>query len=203
MITSPLTRRPSRTLRETSVSEEIRFVHGRVHEICGPARRTLALRVAAALTGPILWLRPGWERDQIAADGMAAGLNPARLVFVAARRSEDLQWCVEEALRSGAAPIVIAECSEPPGLTPVRRLHLAAEAGGSGMVILLLTPETGGAQGVETRWHAAPAHDSPEESRWTLTRLRARMAPPRSFALTEPFWPGPRTSDPVAHAAAG
>lgn len=186
-----LTRRPTRAssgsaLSETTLADGIAFAHGRVHEICGPARRTLATLIAARLDGPVLWIRPGWERDRVAAEGLAAHLNPARVVFVDAKRAEDALWCAEEALRSAAAPVLVIELGEPPALTPVRRLHLASEAHAVPALPLLLTPGDGGAQGVESRWHIAPAH-GPGRTQWTLTRLRARLNPPASWplALTE------------------
>lgn len=175
--------RPSRPAI-TALTEQIALVHGRVHELCGPARKSLALRIAARTSGPILWLRPSWDGAQINADGMAPHINPARIVFARAKRAEDILWCAEEALRAAAAPLIIAELAEPPALTPIRRLHLAAETTRTPPLILLLTPEDGGAQGVETRWHIAPRH-GPAETSWSLTRLRARMAPPAHFSYSE------------------
>lgn len=179
-----LTRTHTRPAPETTLTGPISFIHGRVHEICGPSRRSLAILLAARQTGPILWIRPSWARTLVNAQGMATALNPARMVFADAPSTEDIQWCAEEALRSGAAPTVIIETTAPPGLTPIRRLHLAAQAANTPCLSLLLTPEGGGAQGVETRWHIAPAH-RPGLRNWALTRLRARMAPPASWALQD------------------
>jgi protein ImuA len=47
---------------------------------------------------------------------------------------------------------------------------------------LLLTPDVGGAPGIETRWALHPAH-RPNTQRWTLDQLRARMAPPRDWLM--------------------
>lgn len=178
-----LTRHPVKPIPEISVETGIEFCLGRVHEICGPARRILALRIAAKMDGPVLWIRPAWERVQLQADGIARFINPGRIVFVDARRAEDVLWSMEEAARSGAVPLVIGEIATPPGLTPIRRLHLAAETTPTPPMVLMLTPEEGGAQGVETRWHIAPSHRD-GSSLWNLTRLRARLAPPKSFCLT-------------------
>jgi protein ImuA len=102
---------------------------------------------------------------------------------------------MEEALRSGTAPLVVAEVLSPPGLTPIRRLHLAAEAGSQAAhrdgttapIGLILLPGQGGAQGVESRWHMTPRPSRSllwsDEGAWTLTRLRARLAPPAAWAL--------------------
>lgn len=161
---------------------------GRAHEAAGPSRELFALLVAAATEGMVLWLRPRWERSRLTGDGIAPLVDPGRLVIGRVRSPLDALWCAEEALRSGAAPLVVAELADPPALTPVRRLHLAAEAGARAAappVCLLLTPGEGGAQGVETRWHLAPlpgwAADG--RARWRLSRTRARAEPPAAWMM--------------------
>ena len=159
------------------------LVRGRVHEFCGPARRTLAAMVLGESTGAVIWISPGWQAERLFPDGLRAFAEPGRLILAQARHPDDLLWAMEEALRSGAAPLVVADLPTPPGLTPVRRLHLATEAGAEAARLpplgLLLTPGAGGAQGVESRWSltSAPAGG------WHLTRLRARLEPPAAWQL--------------------
>lgn len=157
---------------------------GRVHEACGPARHRLALWLAAQTTGPILWIAPEWGADQLNPCGVMPFVEPARLILVHPKRAEDVLWSMEEVLRSGAASLAVADLPGLPALTPVRRMHLAAEnggkAGGPVPLGLLLTPGMGGAQGVETRWHLAPDHKATPGA-WQLRRLRARMAPEQGW----------------------
>jgi protein ImuA len=165
---------------------EIALAVGRVHEGCGPARRTFALWLAARTVGPVLWISASWEADQPNPDGVRPLVDPGRLLFVHPRRAVDLLWCTEEALRSGAVPLVIVDLPAAPALTPVRRLLLAAGsaagAGGTAPLGLLLTPGDGGARGVESRWHLAPAHE-PGIRAWRLQRRRARTLPPRAWTV--------------------
>jgi len=158
----------------------------RVHEGCGPARQLLALLVARATRGPVLWIRPEWDGDQLNPDGVHQWIDPARLITLSARRPDDLLWSAEEGLRAGAVELVVAELPTPPALTPVRRLHLAAQTGAAegncAPLGLLLTQGSGGAQGVESRWSLAP-HHAAERSEWTLQRLRARTAPPKAWQV--------------------
>ncbi|MEX0303824.1 MAG: ImuA family protein [Leisingera sp.] len=222
MPTHLLARRRHKPRPALSPMEGIALEHGRVHEACGPARHSFALWLAAAAPGPVLWLAPPQGGRQLNPDGMAAFASPARFLFISAASTTDLLWTMEEALRSGAAALVVAELPEPPAMTPVRRLHLAAEAGGRfgpAPLGLLLTPGDGGAQGIESRWHLAPArystaHDAlPGTSRaappacWTLQRLRARTLPPREWQVTRtasggslaacPAPAGPNTATPL------
>ncbi|AHM02519.1 hypothetical protein roselon_00052 [Roseibacterium elongatum DSM 19469] len=198
---------------------------GRTHELCGPARRRLALWVARATAGPVMWIRPAWHPDRLHMAGVSQDIAPDRLLFVEAARPADLLWSMEEALRSGAVPLVVGDFPDPPALTPVRRLHLAAEAGaaatGRAPLALLLTPGEGGAPGIETRWRLEPAHTTPDHAEWSLKRLRARHAPPATWrirrganttpeiasragtdapAQSQPPMSGPRASCPVSPA---
>ncbi|SHJ66157.1 protein ImuA [Palleronia salina] len=168
-----------------AIAGDLRLAAGRVHELCGISRRMLALAIAARATGPVLWIAPGHVTVQPNPCGFAPWLDPARLLHVRADHDRDLLWVMEESLRSGAAPTVVADLPGPPGLTAVRRLHLAAETGSkdgaAAPLGLLMTPD-GGAPGVETRWQMTPDFDG-DGAGWRLDRQRARTAPPRSDRL--------------------
>ncbi|MEP2714989.1 hypothetical protein [Pseudophaeobacter sp.] len=173
--------------RGAAITPAITLERGRAHEACGPARRSFALWLAASTQGPVLWITPQWQPVTLNPDGMMDFADPARFLFVAAPRREDQLWAIEEALRSGAAPLVVADLEEPPAMTPVRRLHLAAEQGGSlgvAPLALLLTPGSGGAAGIESRWHMSPAHQGRQRI-WQLDRLRARTQPPACWRLQQ------------------
>jgi protein ImuA len=154
---------------------------GRVHEICGPARRTFAAMLAARTTGEVVWIVPAHDSAMLCPQGLGGFLCPGRVLLVRPRRPVDALWAAEEALRTAGAVLgaVVVECAEPPMLTPVRRLQLAAERGGGQAPCLVLTPEDGGAAGAESRWHAA----SLPSGGWRIERRRARMAPPAAFVL--------------------
>lgn len=167
---------------------DLTLERARVHEFCGLARRRLALAVAAGLQGPVFWIRPAWMPGGLNAQGVQALIDPSRLTFLSAKRPEDLLWCMEEVLRAGLVPLVVADLPQPPGLTAVRRLHLAGETGaGAGKTTplgVLLTPDAGGAPGAETRWSLTPAHGPGGQENWRLERLRARMEPEKSWTLS-------------------
>lgn len=178
-----------------SVTAGMALARGRVHELCGRARQTLALAVAGACgSGTVVWILPGWTQERLNGEGITQWIDPGRLLLVQPDRVDDVLWAMEEALRAGVAPIVVAEVPDPPALTPVRRLHLAAEAGcGRGLckpIGLILTPGEGGAAGIESRWRLDAQHDAPVSMTWQLSCLRDRMAP----SCTEPAY-GARSAE--------
>ncbi len=166
--------------------DDLSLTYARAHEFCGPSRRTLALLAAQNTDGHIFWIHSHWETDRLLGDGICPWIDPTRITFAMPKRLEDILWCVEEVLRAGCVPLVIAELPDPPPLTPIRRLHLAAETGAQrrkvNPIALILTPGDGGAAGVETRWHLSPQHKADHDG-WMLQRRRARMAPPAAWAM--------------------
>lgn len=165
---------------------DLRLARGRVHEAHGGARHTLALMLAGAMAGPLFWVAPAWTPERLYPPGLAnIGVNPGRITFVHARHATDILWTLEEILRSGAVGLVVGDLPGPPGLTPMRRMQLAAEAGAAAgrtpPLGLILTPE-GGAAGAESRWKMTPDH-APEQRGWQLTRERARSDPPATWRV--------------------
>jgi len=170
------------------------LARGRVHELTGPARRTLAalLAGAAQAEGPVLWLRANWRMERLCPQGMRGLADPGALITLDCPRAGDILWCMEEALRAGCVALVIAEIIAPPDLRQLRRLHLAAAEGlarnrraTQGAIAplgLLVGDDTADSRvaGVESRWalHPLPAADI-----WRLERLHARTLPPAQWHL--------------------
>ncbi|SIS69441.1 protein ImuA [Roseivivax lentus] len=191
-----LRRAPAKVPPAIALTPDIALREGRVHEICGGSRVHFALALAGRTDGPVLWIGPpgGSGLNPCGLHGLC---DPARLLFVAAPREIDRLWALEETLRAGAVALAVADLTEAPGLTPVRRLQLAAEAGSTREARptgLILTPGAGGAAGIESRWHSMPDH-GPGRQRWQVARPRARMAPPAAWTLTRTD--GQYRSDPA------
>ncbi|WP_412509016.1 hypothetical protein, partial [Roseovarius sp. SYSU LYC5161] len=144
-MTAPILARNAPSRPALPVLGDVRLPLARLHEVCGPARHVLAMLVAAAMRGPVFWIAPAGRADGLNPEGMVPFTAPQRFTFVSPDRPEDVLWTLEETLRSGVVPLVVGDLPAPPPLTPVRRLHLAAEAGaaegGQDMPLgLVLTP---------------------------------------------------------------
>jgi protein ImuA len=130
----------------------------RVHEATGRGRLAFALALAGGLSGPVLWVQDARGRDTLYAPGLAAFLDPARIVVARPTGPLPVLQAAEEALRSGAVPLVVAELAEAPDLTASRRLQLAAGTGG-GRGFCLVPGERLRTNAAETRWRAEPVPD--------------------------------------------
>lgn len=168
---------------------------GRLHEVLpaapgdGAAATGFTLACVARLAPRQAWL---WIRQDLAGretgepygPGLAAfGLDPARLVLVAAADARGVLRIAEEALRSPSLGAVLVEPWGDPralDLTATRRLLLTAEA--SGVTALLLRSGAQAAPaGAATRWRVAagPSATGPGGSlgwpTFHLTLMRCRQ----------------------------
>lgn len=180
----PLTRGPLKERPGIVLMDGAELAYGRAHEAIGNSRRLFALWLASKLEGPVFWIVPRWSVMGLNPEGVADFIEPQRLTMLRAPKEEDILWCMEEALGSGGVPLVVGEPSQPPALTPVRRLHMAAERTSAKPIGLILSSYLRGAQGVETRWRmdACMTMDL-DDPLWTLSRTRARTAPPKTWHL--------------------
>jgi len=159
---------------------------GRVAAHDGAALGFTAFLLGRLGPGTLLWCRqPAGGDAPLYAPSLAAWIDPARLLMVAARREEDLFWAMEEGLRTPGIAAVVGEtrAADP---TAGRRLALASEK--SGVPALLLRPQPGPVQSVcATRWRVASA-PSPDlcRVRWQVELRRNRFGMPS--AEETPCW---------------
>ncbi|MGR3722395.1 ImuA family protein [Abyssibius alkaniclasticus] len=154
---------------------------GRTHESCGPGATGFALALAGQGadqgSGAVMWVRPGWDGSALNPVGFGAYLDPQRLLLARPKTHAETLAVAEEALRSGAVPLVVVELNAAIDLTSGRRLQLAAEAGKS--TGLCLIPEAMGSNAAETRWHCAPLFDADAGAadstlqRWALIKNKS------------------------------
>ncbi len=165
-------------------------------------------RLMAVERGRVLWVS---RHSDLYMPGLVSlGLDPARLLLVQARDSDEIAWAMEEGLR---CPSLAAVVGETEGLSRQagRRLQLAAEQGGVTAFALgrrLRPRRDAGPSAAATRWRvsAAPAArrggpgfptaDFPTANfasdevvagwgapRWRLELLRCRGAAPAAWLL--------------------
>jgi protein ImuA len=126
----------------------------------------------------ILWASLG--AGDLYPPGLAAfGLDPARLLLLAAPGPADLLWALEEALRCPALGAVLGEV-ERLDLTAGRRLQLAASAGGvTGFLLARRAREPASVSAAALRWRVA----SLPGGRWRVELLRRRGGRPGAWIL--------------------
>jgi len=175
---------------------------GILHEIAAAREAEIAaacgfaLLLAARTAGPVIWIAEDmalYESGTPYGPGLDdLGLHPERFIMVAAPKSRDVLWAVEETLSCRGMGAVIGEIRQASlDLTATRRLSLAA--GRCGAVALLLRSAPGrDASAAATRWivKAVPSQAKPRAMtlgpgppRFALSLVRNRRGPPGSWVL--------------------
>ncbi|NRA28680.1 MAG: hypothetical protein HRU11_00345 [Parvularculaceae bacterium] len=113
----------------------------------------------------------------------ALGKAPPACFFVEPSKPDHALWVAEEAIKSRAVSLVLAE-TPLPSFTASRRLSLASEQWGT-PAILLLPHSAKGTSAAQARWRVAAAPSAPNlydpqapgEPLWQVTLERCRAAP--------------------------
>jgi protein ImuA len=206
---------------------------GALHEVAGSgpeiehgaAATLFVAALLARMRGPVLWVMQQADLFAPALAGM--GLSPRRVLHVEAGSAVLL--AMEEGLRHPGLAGVVGEVGGRLGLTPSRRLHLAAEATGTIAFALRRSrvfddPALAEPSAAITRWRvgsvpsAPPLRDWPDTPglgppRWRLDLVRVRGGMPGSwivegaqdasgrFALVANLADGPAAAPSIARAA--
>ncbi|MSO53615.1 MAG: hypothetical protein EXQ90_00540 [Rhodospirillales bacterium] len=162
-----------------------------IHEILGSdgASWGFVAGTAARLAGDggaILWCRRG---EELYGPGLAAfGIDLKRLVVIRTRTATETLWAMEEGLRSSSLAVAIGETFTVPPIA-LRRLQLAAEAGGVTGLLLRPTATAAATSPALTRWKisAAPtmarARTAKGTSVWRIDLLRCRGGVPAAWIV--------------------
>jgi len=170
------------------------FPRGALHEIsaAGEAHLAAAAGFALAVSSRAARKSTVWIAEDMAlaesgapyGPGLDAfGLMPERLLTVAAARTRDLLWAMEEALRCRAVAAVIGELrhGEIDGVA-VRRLSLAASESGA-LALLLRAAPADDASTATTRWIVGAAPSATERPRFAVELVRNRRGPLGAWIL--------------------
>ena len=144
---------------------------------------------------PVLWCASTGDASELGAPYGAGlgllGLDPGRLIVVEPAKTSETLWALEEGLKASGLALVFGQLPSI-GLTPARRLALAA-AHGRTPCLLLTHPRAPPAAATSTRWRIAPAPSAanPLDSgapgaarfRVTLERCRGRPAAEQSASF--------------------
>ena len=119
----------------------------------------------------------------------ALGLDVGRLILVETKTDKEALWAIEEALRSGVRPALVAGAIEKGvDLTQSRRLNLAAAMDATPLV-LLRGARASGSSAALTRWRIAPAPAARDRFgafaawRWHVALERCRNGRPGEWLI--------------------
>lgn len=157
----------------------------------------LTLRRLADLSErrPLLWCRLAREEQEygrLYGHGLESlGLTRNRFLTVTLKKPAALLWTMEEALKSGALALVIADANpKQTDLTATRRLSLAAHSGKSAGLLVFSKPQPGPTAS-HTSWRTAtsksrgPPYDmqAPGDPAWDIELTRVRGGRPGAWTV--------------------
>lgn len=158
---------------QTRFSDVFPLKSGRAHEVTGPGSVAFAAMVCGQANKDTFWFVESWIADELNPNGLSPYCDPKRLLIGRCPSAIDMMASAEDALRSGAVSMVVAELNKPLTLTAGRRLQLAAKAGNA--TGLFIIPKDAGSNSAETRWHCSATFDQEDSTlhQWQLIKNKS------------------------------
>jgi hypothetical protein len=107
-----------------------------MHEIYGPTAVGLTSMIASFTTGKIIWIRSKNQLRQLDPNGIIGVKNNINRYINVFSESKNILWATEQAARSAACNVVIAELPQSPDFVSSRRLQLIAREQGTLVIAL-------------------------------------------------------------------
>ncbi|MEM9138369.1 MAG: hypothetical protein AAGB15_00935 [Pseudomonadota bacterium] len=145
------------------------LVSGRVHEATGLGRHAFAWALAAELSGAVIWVQDAKTAERPYPPGVRDLADPAALIMVQPSGALPVLQAIEEALRAGAASLVVGVLERAPDLTESRRLQLASGTGG-GRGLCLVPEDALRSNAAETRWKCTSVPGSRGRQHWEMIK---------------------------------
>ena len=135
---------------------------GKIHQITGSARFTLALIIGNVIQDQITWVRLERSNEILYPEGVSDWITLNNLIMVNTENEEESLWVMEEFLKSGVSSLVFCQLNKLPKYVNLRRLTLSTKRSKEENKSML--PPTGiilssfdhPISGVESRWSINP-----------------------------------------------
>jgi len=161
-----------------------------MHEIYGPSAVGLTSMIASFTTGKIIWIRSKNQLRQLNPNGIIGlkrNINKYINVF---SESKNILWATEQAARSGACNVVIAELPQSPDFVSSRRLQLVAREQGTLVIALPNNDKNIPPSAAETRLYATSIPRSINEApRFHIDLFKNKNGTKFSWEME---WHGPK-----------
>ncbi len=163
---------------------------GKIHQITGSARFTLALIIGNIIKDQIIWVRLEKSNEILYPEGVSDWITLNNLIIVNTENEEESLWAMEEFLKSGVSSLVFCQLNKLPRYLNLRRLTLCIKRPIEENKSIL--PPTGiilssfnyPINGVESRWDINPYPNQRIfsgnnefflEDKWSLTCNKSRI----------------------------
>ncbi len=181
---------------------------GKIHQITGTARVTLALIIGRTIKDQITWIRLEKSSEILYPDGIADWIALNNFLIINTQNEQESLWVMEEFLKSGVSSLVLCELNKRPQYSHLRRLTLYTKRlieENKNIILptgIILSSFDCPITGVESRWNINPyprrqifsqTDKCFLEDKWCLVCNKSRIIESSWLVKSKKFFNGRRT----------